>query len=86
MQDHRGRLARDADYYQILAYTQALDVPAGMLIYCQRDGDAPPRSITVGAHQMHLDTWALKLSGSPAHIERRLGDLTDQIIERAAVA
>ena len=37
--------ARDTDYYQILAYTRALDVPAGMLIYCQRDGDAPPRAI-----------------------------------------
>ena len=76
--------ARDADYYQILAYTRALDVPAGMLIYCQRDGDAPPRAITVGAHQTRLDTWALTLSGSPADIERRLRDLADQIIERAA--
>jgi 5-methylcytosine-specific restriction enzyme subunit McrC len=76
--------ARDADYYQILAYTTALDVPAGMLIYCQRDGEAPPRAITVGAHQTRLDTWALTLSGSPADIEYRLGDLADQIIGGAA--
>ena len=46
--------ARDADYYQILAYARALDVPAGMLIYCQRNGDAPPRTITVGTHQTEL--------------------------------
>jgi hypothetical protein len=55
-----------------------------MLIYCQRDGDAPPRAITVGAHQTRLDTWALTLSGSLADIECRLGDLAGQIIERAA--
>jgi hypothetical protein len=55
-----------------------------MLIYCQRDGDAPPRAITVGADHTRLDTWALTLSGSPAEIERRLGDLAGQIIERAA--
>lgn len=76
--------ARDADYYQILAYTRALDVPAGMLIYCQRDGNAPPTAITVGAQQTRLDTWALTLSGSPADIESRLRDLASQIIERAA--
>jgi 5-methylcytosine-specific restriction enzyme subunit McrC len=76
--------ARDTDYYQILAYTRALDVPAGMLIYCQRDGDAPPTAITVGAHQTRLDTVALTLNGSPADLERRLGGLADQIIERAA--
>jgi len=55
-----------------------------MLMYCQRDGEAPPRAITVGAHQTRLDTSALTLRGSPADIEHRLGDLADEIIERAA--
>jgi 5-methylcytosine-specific restriction enzyme subunit McrC len=77
--------ARNADYYQILAYTRALDVPAGMLIYCQRDGNAPPTAITVGVQQTRLDTWALTLSGSPEDIERRLGHLAEQIIRRAAI-
>ena len=77
--------ARDTDYYQILAYTRALDVPAGMLIYCQRDGDAPPRAITVGTHQTRLDTWALTLSGTPADIEHRLKDLANRIVERADI-
>lgn len=74
--------ARDRDYYQILAYTRALDVPAGMLIYCQRDGDAPPTSITVGAHQTRLDTSALALTGTPADIEHRVQTLANQIIQK----
>ena len=77
--------ARDTDYYQILAYTRVLDVPAGMLIYCQRDGDAPPRAITVGTHRTRLDTWALTLSGTPADIEHRLKDLANRIVERADI-
>lgn len=76
---------RDTDYYQILAYTRALDVPAGMLIYCQRDGDAPPRAITVGTHQTRLDTWALTLSETPADIEHRLKDLANWTVERADI-
>ncbi len=63
---------------------KALDVPTGMLIYCQRDGDASHTAIIVGAHHTRLDTWALTLAGSPADTERRLRDLADQIIERAA--
>jgi 5-methylcytosine-specific restriction enzyme subunit McrC len=74
--------ARDTDYYQILAYTRALDVPAGMLIYCQRDGSAPPTAITVGAHHTRLDTSALTLSGTPADIERRLTELANLIGEK----
>ncbi len=76
---------RDTDYYQILAYTRALDVPAGMLIYCQRDGDAPPRAITVGTHQTRLDTWALPFSGTPTDIEHRLKDLANGTAERAGI-
>jgi hypothetical protein len=71
--------ARDTDYYQILAYTRALDVPAGMLIYCQRDGGAPPTAITVGAYHTRLDTSALTLSGTPPDIERRLAELANLI-------
>lgn len=76
---------RDADYYQILAYTRALDVPGGMLIYCQRDGDAPARSIAVGIHQTSLDSWALALRGKPADIEHRLKHLAERIAESASI-
>ena len=74
--------ARDRDYYQILAYTRVLDVPAGMLIYCQRDGNAPATSITVG---VRLDTSALALTGTPADIEQRLHPLADQIARRTGL-
>jgi 5-methylcytosine-specific restriction enzyme subunit McrC len=77
--------ARDADYYQILAYTHALDVPAGMLIYAQRDGSAPPTAITVGTQRTRLDTSALALSGTPADIEHRLSELARQITARAGL-
>ena len=76
--------ARDSDYYQILAYTRALDVPGGMLIYCQRDGDAPPTSITVGAERTRLSTSAVPLDGPPHDIENRLEDLARQITKQAA--
>jgi hypothetical protein len=56
-----------------------------MLIYCQRDGDAPPRAITVGTHQTRLDTWALTLSETPADIEHRLKDLANWTVERADI-
>ena len=41
---------READYYQLVAYTIALEFPEGLLIYCQNDGGTPPgksRSATV---------------------------------------
>ena len=42
VQAHRRRpCARTADYYQLLAYTTALDLPEGVLIYCLADGGQP---------------------------------------------
>jgi 5-methylcytosine-specific restriction enzyme subunit McrC len=74
--------ARDTDYYQILAYTRALDVPAGMLIYCQRDGSVPPTEITVGSHHIRLDASALALNGTPTDIECRLIELAKLISDK----
>ena len=74
---------RDTDYYQILAYASSLNVPEGMLIYCQRDGFVPPREIEVGARRTRLVTWALRLSGTPADVEHRLRELAKQIAIRA---
>jgi hypothetical protein len=37
--------ARSTDYYRLLAYATALDLPEGVLIYCQTDGaNLPVRS------------------------------------------
>jgi 5-methylcytosine-specific restriction enzyme subunit McrC len=73
---------RDADYYQILAYASALNVPEGMLIYCQRDGGVPSREIEVGRLRARLVTWALRLSGTPNDVEHRLRELAGQIANR----
>ena len=75
--------ARDTDYYQILAYATALNVPGGMLIYCQREGTIPPTAITVGLSRTRLDTRALTLEGTPADIEQRLKHLAAIIAEQA---
>ena len=37
--DARGR---SGDYYQLLAYTTAMDLPEGVLIYCRRQDDTRP--------------------------------------------
>jgi len=76
-------LARNADYYQILAYATALGLSEGLLIYCQADGSVPDREITVRHAGTSLRTHALDLSGTPSQAEesvRRLGDL---LIDRA---
>jgi 5-methylcytosine-specific restriction enzyme subunit McrC len=59
-------LGREADYYQILAYATALNVPEGLLIYCQHDGTVPPRHIDVRNLGTRLATWAVYLAGTPA--------------------
>ena len=74
---------READYYQILAYTAALGVPEGMLIYCQRDGATPPREIQVQKLGKRLVSWPINLGGAPACIEQQLRSLADEIRHRA---
>jgi 5-methylcytosine-specific restriction enzyme subunit McrC len=77
---------READYYQILAYTSALNVPEGMLIYCQHDGTAPPQQIHVRNLGTRLATWALRLDRTPRHVEQELQALATQITTRADAA
>jgi 5-methylcytosine-specific restriction enzyme subunit McrC len=74
---------RDTDYYQILAYATALDVPEGMLIYCQRDGSIPPREIKVGKLGTRLVTSAIGLNGTIEDVEQRLLELAGHIAARA---
>jgi 5-methylcytosine-specific restriction enzyme subunit McrC len=74
---------READYYQILAYTTALNLPEGMLIYCQRDGDVPPTEIRV--RDKRLVAWPIRLDGRPADVERQLARLAEEIERRTAL-
>ena len=74
---------READYYQLLAYTTALELPPeGLLIYCQNDGGTPPREIKVRNRGARLRTWAIRLDRTPHHAEDELRMLADHIAAR----
>lgn len=74
---------READYYQLLAYTAALDLPEGLLVYCQHDGSALPRQIVVQHLRTRLRTWALRLDRTPADVERELRTLATEVASRS---
>jgi 5-methylcytosine-specific restriction enzyme subunit McrC len=75
--------ALNADYYQLLAYTTALDLPEGVLIYCLADGGVPERSVTVRHAGKVLHTRAIDLTGEPAAVAAEIEALADWIAERA---
>lgn len=75
--------ARNADYYQLLAYTTALDLLEGALIYCRTDGGHPGRTVTVCNTGAMLHTRALDLTGPPASVAEQLETLADWIADRA---
>jgi 5-methylcytosine-specific restriction enzyme subunit McrC len=81
---------RAPDYYQLLAYTDALDVPEGLLIYCDDGATAPPRVVDVPNTAKSLVTKAIPLDGRPADIDRQMEALAAFIERRvqslAAVA
>src|SRR4029079_3780936 len=60
--------ARTADYYQLLAYTTALDLPEGVLIYCLADGGVEHRSVTVRHAGKVLHVKPVDLTGTPEHV------------------
>lgn len=68
-----------ADYYQLLAYTTALGLDEGILIYC-RDPDArDERTITVRNADTRLVLHALDLSGSADRVDTQIRILADTI-------
>src|SRR4029079_9338826 len=71
--------ARNADYYQLLAYTTALDLPEGVLIYCLADGGRPARTVTVKHAGKLLHTRAIDLSGPAATVTIEIESLADWI-------
>lgn len=75
--------ARTADYYQLLAYTTALDLPEGVLIYCLADGGAPSSAVTVRHAGKVLHTRAIDLTGPPDTVAQEVEHLADWIAERA---
>jgi 5-methylcytosine-specific restriction enzyme subunit McrC len=79
-----GGKGRSGDYYQLLAYTTAMNLPEGLLIYCQADDDAPEREVTVRYAGKRLWTYSIPLAGRPAEVERGVADLAGWIVARAA--
>lgn len=73
---------RSDDYYQLLAYTTAMDLPEGLLIYCQDDGTVPELEVVVRHAGKRLWTCALPLAGSPKDVEQAVVDLAAWIVER----
>ena len=78
--DARGR---SGDYYQLLSYTTALDLPAGMLIYCRRPGEADERAVTVRNAGTRLVVRSVDLTGSPEQVEHEITALADVIADAA---
>lgn len=81
-----GGRARSGDYYQLLAYTTALRLPEGVLVYCQADGTLPPEEVVVRNVGTTLWTWALPMTGPNAEVEAGLADLARWVAERAQPA
>ncbi len=75
--------ARNADYYQLLAYTTALEVPEGVLIYCLTDGGTPEKSVTVRHSGKVLHTRAIAMNGSSIAISEQIEQLATWINQRA---
>jgi len=74
-----GGYGRDSDYYQLLAYTTALQQPEGVLIYCRHDGTAPARWVDVPTAGKRLRTRAVRLDKTIACTEHELRALADEI-------
>ena len=76
-------VARSADYYQLLAYTTALDLPEGVLIYCRTEGGKPAREVIVRHAGKRLHVRAVNLSGSPSKVANEIEELAAWIAARA---
>ncbi|MYD69290.1 MAG: restriction endonuclease [Acidobacteria bacterium] len=74
----------NADLYQLLAYTTALDLPGGLLIYAK--GEREPGTYTVRHSGKQLEVAALDLSGTLDATLTRVRELAQRItaLRRAA--
>ena len=67
----RGQ-ARINDYYQLLAYTTVMELPEGVLIYCQDTDEKPDHPLVVRNSGKKLVTYRLPMSGSCQEVENEL--------------
>ena len=68
---------RNADLYQLLAYTIGADLPGGLLIYAQ--GEEDPTLHTIRHAGKQLEIMAVDLSGSPERILADVGKVAERI-------
>lgn len=76
-----GERIPNADLYQLLAYTTALDLPSGLLIYAE--GEADTLSIDVRHAGKRLEIAALDLFGTLDQVLERVEVLATRIRESA---
>ena len=71
-----GRPVPEDDLYQLLAYTTALDLPGGLLVYAQ--GEADERVYTVRNSGKRLEVAALDLSKDLDSVLTRINSLAEK--------
>lgn len=76
-----GSRIPNADLYQLLAYTTALDLPGGLLIYAE--GEADVATYEVRNAGKRLEVAALNLTGTIDEVLERVDCLADGIRESA---
>lgn len=74
-----GARGASSDYYQLLAYTTAMDLPEGVLIYCRRQGDVGERTVVVKNAGKRLVVRSIDLTGTPESVENELAVLAGRI-------
>lgn len=75
---------RSNDYYQLLAYTTALDLPSGILIYCKHaKSEVNKSTVFVRNAGKKLIVRAIDLAGPPLSVEGEISSLADLIVESA---
>ena len=67
----------NADLYQLLAYTTALDLPGGLLIYAEGEADDVVHRVRHAGKQLEIAT--LDLSGSIDSLRSEVGKLAERV-------
>ena len=67
----------NADLYQLLAYTTALDLPDGLLIYAAGEHPAGTHTVNHAGKRLHVVT--LDLAGKPPMVLLEVGRLADRV-------
>lgn len=73
----------DADLYQLLAYTTALGLPEGVLVYAEAGDHVPAGEVDVALSDKRLHVRRIDLLGDAASIRTAIDDLATWVLSRA---